>query len=455
MMVGGCLLALSMAAGAAPLAATTRVSVSTDGTQGNDMSGRFSKPVISGDALVTAFDSVATNLVTNDTNGQADVFVHDSTTGVTELISRSTGGAQGNEDSQSPTIDSHGRFVAYDSTSTNLVPNDTNSTFDVFVRDRQSGRTILVSTATDGGSGNNASFGASISANGRYVAFVSDASDLVPNDTNNVRDVFVRDLLTRTTELVSVATDGTLENSSAAPPAISADGSKVAFPSFATNLVPNDTNGMFDVFVRDRTADTTVRVSESTTGVQGDLASTFAAISGNGRFAGFASMATTLVPNDTNDVQDVFVHDLVSGRTIRVSVTGAGAQANGQSIGPGVRGGLAFPPALSFNGTRVAFDSVATNLVPGDTNTCQPFYPNPGQCPDVFVRDWRAGTTTRMSVATDGSEGNDASTDVSMDASGTAVTFFSAASNLVPGDTNLCIQFPIVGHCPDIFVHTS
>jgi hypothetical protein len=317
----GCLMAAPMEANAAPSAATIRVSVATNGTQGNDMSGRFSRPVISGDALVTAFDSVARNLVPNDTNGRADVFAHDSATGVTERISLSTAGAQGNSDSQSPAIDGHGRFVAYDSTASNLVPNDTNSTFDVFVRDRHTDRTRLVSVAMGGGSGNNASFGASISASGRFVAFVSDASDLVPNDTNNVRDVFVRDLAAGTTELVSVASDGTLENSSAAPPAISADGTKVAFPSFATNLVPNDTNGMFDVFVRDRTAGTTVRVSESTTGTQGDLASTFAAISGNGRFAGFASMATNLVPNDTNGVQDVFVHDQVSARNNRVSVT--------------------------------------------------------------------------------------------------------------------------------------
>ena len=138
-----------------------------------------------------------------------------------------------------------------------------------------------------------------------------------------------------------------------------------------------------------------------------------------------------------------------------MSVTAIGAQANGQSNGPGVRGGLTFGPAINFNGTRIAFDSVATNLVAGDTNTCDPFFPNPGECPDVFVRDLRARTTIRVSVASDGSQGNDASTDPAMDGSGRTVAFFSAASNLVTGDTNFCVQFPISGHCPDIFDHTN
>src|SRR4029077_18807002 len=175
--------------------------------------------------------------------------------------------------------------------------------------------------------------GASISANGRFVAFVSDASNLVQGDTNHVRDVFVRDLVAGTPQLVSVSSDETLENSSAAPPAINADGTTVAFPSFASNLVPDDTSGQSAGFVRDRTPGTTVRVSVASDGEEGNQQSTYAAISGNGRFAGFASLSTNLVPNDTNDRQDVFLHDLATGRTFRVSVTDSGGQANGQSVG--------------------------------------------------------------------------------------------------------------------------
>jgi hypothetical protein len=446
---------MALPAGAAPASTTVRASVASDGTQGNNMSGRYSRPAISSDGRATAYDSAATNLVPNDTNHFVDVFVHDAISGVTERVSIATDGRAGNNDSQSPTVDRRGRLVAFDSHASNFVVNDTNQLLDVFVRDRAARTTTLVSVGLNGASGNASSFGASLSANGRFVAFVSDASNLVPGDTNHVRDVFVRDLVAGTTQLVSVASDGTLENSSAALPAINVDGTKVAFPSFATNLVPGDTNGQFDVFVRDLTAGTTVRVSVASNGTEGDQASSYAAISGNGRFAAFASTATNLVPGDTNDRQDVFLHDLATSRTFRVSVSATGAQANGQSVGPGVRGGSAWGPAINFDGTKIAFDSVATNLVAGDTNTCQPFYPDPGQCPDVFVRDLRARTTTRVSVASDGTQGNDASTDPAMDGSGRTVAFFSAASNLVAGDTNFCIQFPITGHCPDIFDNTS
>ena len=279
---------------------------------------------------------------------------------------------------------------------------------DVFVRDRVAGQTILVSVTPSGKAGNASSFAASISADGRYVAFLSDASNLIPGDTNHVRDVFVRDLVAGTTERVTVASDGTPQNSDAAYPSISADGSRVAFASFATNLVPDDDNGMFDVFVRDRTAGTTVIVSVATDGTQGDQPSITPAISGNGRYVAFASDATTLIGNDGNERRDVFLRDLSKNKTIRVSVTNTGAQADGQSVGPGVRGGLVWGPAINFNGTRIAFDSVATNLVADDTNTCQPSFPGAGQCPDVFVRDVKAKTTVRVSVASDGSQGNDA-----------------------------------------------
>jgi hypothetical protein len=137
-----------------------------------------------------------------------------------------------------------------------------------------------------------------------------------------------------------------------------------------------------------------------------------------------------------------------------VSVDGEGNQANGQSDGPGVRGGTAFGPDISGDGRLVTFDSVATNLIAGDTNTCEPFFPNPGQCPDIFVHDRSTGATVRVSVSTAGDQGNDASTDPAISEDGLSVAFFSLASNLVAGDTNICpplTQHP--GQCPDIFVH--
>jgi hypothetical protein len=345
--------------------------------------------------------------------------------------------------------------VAFYSGAGNLAPNDRNSVQDVFVRDRQAGTTSLVSVAVNGNSGNASSFSPAISGNGRYVAFLSDATNLVAGDTNHVRDVFVRDLIAGTTEIVSVASDGTPQNSDAAYPAINADGSVVAFASFATNLVPDDTNDAFDVFIRNRANGTTVRASVSSAGDQGNASSVEPAVSGDGAFVAYASDATNLVSGDTNDRSDIFVFDPATAETFRVSVAGDGSQANGQSNGPGIRGGLTFGPAISFDGSKVAFDSIATNLVENDTNRCDPSFPGPGQCPDVFVRDWVAGTTIRVSVANNGTQSNDASTDPGIDASGQRVVFFSAASNLVQGDTNTCFQFPTPGHCTDIFVRQS
>jgi Tol biopolymer transport system component len=304
----------------------------------------------------------------------------------------------------------------------------------------------------NGDSANGPSFLASISADGRFVAFVSDATNLVPQDTGGQRNVFVRDLKMHTTELISVGFDGSPANSSSASPSISADGSAVAFASYATNLVPDDTNGQFDVFVRDRAAGTTLRASVATSGAEGDQGSFYPAISGNGRFVAFASDATNLIADDTNGVGDVFLHNIGTGRTTRVSVTATGEQADGQSVGPGVRGGLVWGPAINVDGSRVAFDSIATNLVAGDTDTCEPFYQDTGRCPDVFVRDVKAGTTIRVSVGPGGVQENDASTDPSIDASGRSVVFFSAASNFAPGDTNTCFPYFTPGHCPDIFV---
>ncbi|MEO5899704.1 MAG: hypothetical protein ABIR68_06180, partial [Ilumatobacteraceae bacterium] len=200
-----------------------------------------------------------------------------------------------------------------------------------------------------------------ISADGRYVAFESFANNLVPSDTNGVGDIFVHDLQTDTTRRVSVDSAGqqALGGESIAP-SISADGRFVVFHSSATNLVSGDTNGKFDVFVRDTVANTTARVSVATGGAEGDNNSTFAHISGNGRFVTFFSSATNLVPGDTNALFDVFVRDLLAATTTRISVTSAGGQATG-----GLGSQL---PSISADGRFVAYESTTVNLVPGDTN---------------------------------------------------------------------------------------
>jgi Tol biopolymer transport system component len=445
------LAAAALAAGAAPALAagtTQRVSVSSHGVQGN---GDSTGPAFSADGHVVAFVSDAKNLVPGDTNGNHcragflcgfDVFARDLTTGATERVSVSSAGVQGNDISFSPAVSTDGRFVAFRSFASNLVPGDTNATDDVFVRDRQNGTTERVSISSTGVQGNGPSGlgGVAISGDGRFVVFDSPATNLVPGDTNRQNDVFVRDRLHGTTARVSLSSTGLQGNRGSGDLglAISADGQFVAFASQASNLVPGDTNlhvcghGTcgYDVFVRDLKAGATERVSVSSTGVQGNGPSFHPAISRDGRFVAFASITSTLVPGGSNSFEEVLVRDRQAGTTELASVSSLGVQGKGDS----------FAPAISQDGRFVAFASAATGLVPGDTN-------HKG---DVLVRDRQAGTTVRVSVSSAGAQANGDSgisrddPGVALSADGQAVAFASGASNLVQGDTNGKI---------DIFVH--
>jgi Tol biopolymer transport system component len=276
------------------------------GAQGNNYSG---SPSISADGRYVAFRSEATNLVAGDTNNTADVFVRDRLAGTTERVSLSTAGVQGNNFSGYPSISADGRIVAFASVATNLVSGDTNQSYDIFVRDRLSGTTERVSVATGGAQGNNSSTYPAISADGNWVVFTSVASNLVAGDTNGASDVFVRDLVSATTERASVATGGAEGNGASGGPVISADGRYVAFLSTATNLVSGDTNGFMDIFVRDRSSGTTERVSVATGGAQENSDSFDSWISADGRYVAFESAASNLVAGDTNGARDVFVRD--------------------------------------------------------------------------------------------------------------------------------------------------
>jgi hypothetical protein len=445
-------------AASAAAASTELVSVRSNGKQGDDISGRFSAPAISANGLVAAFDSQATNLVGGDNNGVVDLFVHDRTTGRTTVVSVSSKGRLGNGSSLGPAVSGEGRLVAFESNASNLVPEDTNSVRDVFVHDRLTGDTTRVSVGPGGVQGDATSFGAAISADGRFVAFVSDASNLVPGGSTG-RQAFVHDRLTGVTELVSVDSAGTEGNGFATGAAISADGNVVAFGSFATNLVSADTNGAIDIFVHDRLTGTTERASVRTDDGEANDSSLRPSISGDGNLVAFSSNATNLVDADTNAVRDIFVHDRTTGVTERVSVDSAGNQSDGHSDGFGIRGGTSFGPEISDSGRFVAFDSQATNLIPDDTNTCSlqggQSFPNPGQCPDIFVRDLLSDTTTRVSVDSMGAQSNGASTDPDINGDGTVTTFFSVATNLVANDTNTCPVFQVPGQCADIFVHAG
>lgn len=441
MVVGALLGAALPASAVGPAGGTTeRVSVSTDGRQGDKISGRFTAPDISGDGRVVAFDSEARNLVANDTNGEVDVFAHDRVDDVTELVSVSSAGAQGNDVSGAPSVDANGSVVAFHSAADNLVPGDANNAFDVFVRDRHEGITERISVSRGGRDTNGQSFSPDITPNGRWVAFASDASDLVLGDTNHVTDAFVRDRLTGTTERVSLADDGSEGSSSTTGVAISATGRWVAFSSFASNLVPGDDNGAFDVFLRDRVTGDTVLVSRSVGGGPANGPSSGVAVSADGRHVAFYSDATDLVAGDDNGTRDIFVRDVVAGTTERVNVGSEEQQADSQS-GFSVHGGSATPD-ISADGRYVTFDSSARNLVAGDTNGAI----------DSFRRDRLAGTTVRVSVSDVEEQADAASSDTAVDDSGLVVTFISLATNLVRRDTNRCPGFSDPGSCPDVFV---
>ena len=402
----------------------TPVLLSVNSSGSDSGSSTSSDPVVSADGQYVAFHSSASDLVGTDSNSARDVFRRDTVAGTTVLVSvNSAGTDSGDGSSEEATISRDGRYVAFRSYAADLVDTDTNTALDVFVRDVAAGTTALVSVNASGtDSGDGSSSGARISANGRYVAFRSSVNDLVAGDTNGEDDVFVRDRVDGTTELVSVNAAGTDSgNSSSSVRGISTSGRYVVFTSHATDLVViSDTNGLTDVFVRDMVAGTTTLVSVNEAGNDsGNNESADPVISADGRYVAFQSYASDLVAIlDTNSTRDVFVRDLVAGTTALVSVTAAGTVAGND--------GSSWA-AISSDGRYVAFESYASDLVVTDTNGNE----------DVFVRDLLAGTTTLVSVNSAGTDtGSSQSFDSGISADGQRVVFQSYATDLVVTDTN-------------------
>jgi Tol biopolymer transport system component len=402
---------------------TRRVSVGPGGVQAD----AASNPVaISANGIYVAFDSAATNLVAGDTNGNTDVFVVDTKKSVTTRVSVATGGAQSAGSAYGPAISADGRYVAFTSGAADLVPGDTNATDDVFLHDLWTGATRRVSVGANGEQSQGGAYtnSATISADGRYVAFISTAGNLVAGIPNSQPSVFVRDLRKGRTWLVSSGLGAAPADGRALDAQIAAGGHQVVFSSFATNLVPGDTNATSDVFVRDLVRGTTVRASVGPGGTQtvGGMTkfgygSLLPSISGDGRIVVFASYAGGLVAGAASPVNqtDTYVRNLATGVTELVAV--------GQHDQPGNVGG--FAGLVSADGRFVVFQSQASNLVPGDTNDSS----------DVFVRDLRRRTTTRVSVGAAG-QADGYSTDGVISSYGRHVAFDSDADNLVAGDTN-------------------
>jgi Tol biopolymer transport system component len=396
----------------------TAVSLDSSGVGANDVS---EKAAISSDGRYVVFTSRADNLVAGDSNSRVDAFVHDRLSGETSRESLASGGGQGNGSSSSPSISDDGRYVAFTSDSNNLVGvNDTNGVTDVFVHDRQTGGTTRVSVGPVGLQGNGSSVSSTISDDGFYVAFASTASNLVTGDTNGTSDIFVYNRQAGQTTRVSVDTGGVQSNGNSAAPSISTDGNYVAFISTAPNLVAGDTNGFTDVFVHDRTGGNTTRVSVPSGGVlqaNGNSTGSIPAISADGNHIAFASSATNLVAGDSNGFDDIFVHDRTTGNTFRVSVASDGTQSLGHSSNP----------VISADGRHVAFDTNANNLVTGDSNASK----------DIFLHDRMTGTTTRISVNEIGNQVVGDSVGASISADGYDVAFASTAANVVVGTNGL------------------
>jgi hypothetical protein len=408
----------------------TLVSGSGTGT-GNGISGN---PVISRDGRYVVFTSVASNLVVGDANARQDVFLWDRLDGSTRLVS----GVNGGSDDVAASISRDGRYVVFISSVSNLVANDTNNQADVFLWDRQDGSIRLISGVNADTSSNGSSDRATISSDGRYVAFTSNASNL-PDNAAGRKNVFVWDRQDSSIKLLN-RTGATIGDGTSEAPVISGNGRFVAFVSTSSNLGGGtDSNNAQDVFVYDLQLGTTTPISLSTSGVYSTGASGMSGakseapvISNDGRFVAFTSTFSDLVPNDANDARDVFVRDLVSNRTILISSNKDGtASGTGVGVGGMMGGSGSFNPVISSDGRFVAFVSFSNNLVDSDTNNTQ----------DVFVRDLLAdsgkGKTQLVSQNLAGtSSGNGASFDPAIDAVGSYIAFTSEASNLVNRDLN-------------------
>ncbi|MFE0520179.1 TolB family protein [Streptomyces sp. NPDC058954] len=380
---------------------TTRVST---GPHGREADAASAEPALSADGRYVAFVSAADDLVPGDTDGVADVFVHDLRTGRTERVAEGP--------ASHPALSGDGRHVVF-ATSAALARGDDNDADDIYVLDRRTHRTERVSF------GHPTSWGANsmptISADGRVVAYVTSAPDVAPGDDNGRDDVVVHDRRTGGDELVQYSTSGVLGSADALFPSLSADGRYVSFDTPAP-LVPDIVVSKTRlVYLRDRRTGTTELVSRPTKYDYKSYADA-SSISGDGGRVAFESSLYSLVPGDTNKAPDVFVYDRAAQTTVRVSTAADGTQADGPSAGA----------SLSADGRHVAFTSTADNLVPGDTNGVA----------DIFVKDLATGLVSRVSLGADGAQADGASTAASLDAHGRRAAFLSTATNLVPDDTN-------------------
>jgi Tol biopolymer transport system component len=367
---------------------TTTLISRASGVAGDAAEGQSANPSISADGRYVAFESKAPNLSGADNNFVIDVFLRDTQTNTTTLVSRQSaadGGAGADVHATNPSISPNGRYVAFESNSYELSTADHDSFRDIFLRDVTTSTTTLISRANGaaGAGGDDNSFNASASSSGQ-VAFQSNANNLSTRDDNFLTNVYVRDSVAGTTTLVSRAggATGAGGDGTSSLPSISANGRFVAFESQANNFSSSDNNRVVNIFRRDMVTNALTLISRTTGGAGAGGASAAPSISPDGRFVGFESLANNLSTADNDLHRNVYLRDVVGGTTIlisRASAADGGAGANGRS----------YAPSVSADGHFVAFDSEARNLSADDTK-CPPggcAGPEGGGVRDVFLRD--------------------------------------------------------------------
>lgn len=385
---------------------TKRVSVNSTGAQGNGVS--FGS-AISSDGRLVAFYSDSNNFVPDDTNSANDIFVHDMQTNNTTRVSVTSTAVEGNGGSANPSVSSDGRYIAFQSSASNLVTNDTNGRTDIFVHDMLTGNTTLVSVHSDGVQGDDKSLDPVISSDGQYIAFESSAYTLVDEYTNGVDNIYLHNLQTGNTSVVSVSSIGEVGGSDSRNPAISSDGRYIAFESDASNLVSGDTNGKVDIFVHDMQTGITTRVSVNSSGGQ-YFESYDPAISSDGRYIVFYSQDQPLA------IRQIYIHDQQTRKTELVSVNSSGTEGNYDS----------YAPAITSDGRYVAFSSYSTNLIPNWTNYNM----------QIYLRDQQSGKIRQISVNSEGVQGDLSSNSPAISSEGRYIAFESRAGNLIDSDTN-------------------
>ncbi len=384
---------------------TTRVSVASNG----EANGGSRRPSMSRQGNFIAFESDGWSLVTFDGNGQPDVYGRSFPGGNPFLISFNSQGVAANGGSFSPSVSDNGSIVAFESVATDLVGGDSNGKRDVFC---WQGSISRVSVSTTGVQGNGDSYSACISADGRYVAFVSTSTNLVAGDTNGQPDIFVHDRSYGSTVLESVSSLRVASNGASFAPALSADGRVLVFETLGSTLFADDTNGARDIVLRDRVTGFARRASLTWNGGGSNGDSREPSLSEGGEFVGFSSSGTNLVPADGNNLADAFVFDVASGTSDRFSTSGGGRRPSGDFVNPTVAG----------DGRFVTFETSASTLVSNDTNGTT----------DIYLRDREVGVTARVSLASGGGQANGSSWEGTATPDGRHVAFTSNSSNLTP-----------------------